>query len=85
VAATEHFSGADLAHLCESAAELALQDAVVTGEVRMIEHRDFETALHDIRPSTGDWFAAARNVAQFANEGGVYDDLVAYLKKYRLR
>jgi hypothetical protein len=59
--------------------------AVVTGEVRMIEQRDFETALHDIRPSIGDWFAAARNVAQFANEGVVYDDVVAYLKRHRVR
>jgi SpoVK/Ycf46/Vps4 family AAA+-type ATPase len=84
-AATDDFSGADLAHLCESTAELAIEDAVITGEARMIEHRDFDAALRDIRPSTGDWFAAARNVAQFANEGGVYDDLVAYLKKHRLR
>jgi SpoVK/Ycf46/Vps4 family AAA+-type ATPase len=85
VAATDDFSGADLAHLCESAAELAMHDAVVTGEVRMIEHRDFDAALREIRPSTGDWFAAARNVAQFANEGGMYHDLVAYLKRRRSR
>jgi SpoVK/Ycf46/Vps4 family AAA+-type ATPase len=85
VAATQDFSGADLAHLCESAAELAIHDAVATGAVRMIEQRDFETALRDVRPSTGAWFAAARNVAQFANEGGVYDELVAYLKKHRFR
>jgi SpoVK/Ycf46/Vps4 family AAA+-type ATPase len=85
VAATDQFSGADLAHLCESAAELAIHDAVATGEVRMIEQRDFDTALRDIRTSTGAWFASARNVAQFANEGGVYDDLVAYLKKHRFR
>jgi SpoVK/Ycf46/Vps4 family AAA+-type ATPase len=85
VVATEHFSGADLAHLCESAAELAIHDSVVSGEVRMIEQRDLEAALRDIRPSTGSWFATARNVAQFANEGGAYDDLVAYLKKHRFR
>jgi hypothetical protein len=34
-------------------------------------------------PSAEPWFASARNVAMFANEGGMYDDLVAYLKKRR--
>ena len=84
VAATEDFSGADLAHLCESAAEYALADSVQRGEARMIEQRDFDRALKDVRPSTRPWFATARNVAMFANEGGVYDDLVAYLKRRKM-
>jgi hypothetical protein len=50
----------------------------------MIEQRDFERALRDVRPSVGSWFSTARNVALFANEGGVYDDLVQYLKKRKL-
>lgn len=84
VAATEDFSGADLAHLCETAAEYAMADSIRRGEVRMIEQRDFDRALKEVRPSTKPWFATARNVAMFANEGGVYDDLVAYLKKRKL-
>ncbi|MGI5213621.1 ATP-binding protein [Plantactinospora sp. CA-290183] len=84
VAATEDFSGADLAHLCESAAEFAMADSIRRGEVRMIEQRDFERALSDVRPSTRPWFTTARNVAMFANEGGSYDDLVAYLKRRKL-
>ncbi|TDC00481.1 ATP-binding protein [Micromonospora fluostatini] len=84
VAATEDFSGADLAHLCETAAEFAMADSVRRGEVRMIEQRDLERALKEVRPSTRPWLATARNVAMFANEGGVYDDLVAYLKHRRL-
>jgi SpoVK/Ycf46/Vps4 family AAA+-type ATPase len=84
VRATDGFSGADLAHVCESAAEFAMADSVRSGEVRMIEQRDVDRALREIRPSTGPWFAAARNVAAFANEGGAYDDLVAYLKKNKL-
>ncbi|HEY7175363.1 MAG TPA: tetratricopeptide repeat protein, partial [Micromonosporaceae bacterium] len=35
VSATEDFSGADLAHLCDSAAEQAMYDSIATGEVRM--------------------------------------------------
>ncbi|MFF8829530.1 ATP-binding protein [Streptomyces sp. NPDC015131] len=83
VRATEDFSGADLAHVCDSAAETALLDSARTGTVRMINMRDLLGAAKQIRPSTDPWFAAARNVATFANDGGMYDDLLAYLKRKR--
>ncbi|MEE1753432.1 ATP-binding protein [Streptomyces sp. SP18CS02] len=83
VKATEDFSGADLAHVCESAAESALLDSARTGRIRMIGMADLLGAARQIRPSTEPWFATARNVATFANDGGMYDDLLAYLKKKR--
>ncbi|SEL69338.1 ATP-binding protein [Streptacidiphilus jiangxiensis] len=81
VKATEGYSGADLAHLCESAAEAALLDSAASGEVRMIGTGDLTAALKQVKPSIEPWLAAARNVALFANEGGIYDDLLAYLKR----
>jgi SpoVK/Ycf46/Vps4 family AAA+-type ATPase len=81
---TEHFSGADLAHLCDSAAELALEDSVRTGQARPIGMRDFERAQRDVHPSTGAWLEDARNVVLFANPGGRFDDLLEYLKKRKL-
>ncbi|UQI43752.1 ATP-binding protein [Streptomyces sp. HU2014] len=81
---TEGFSGADLRHLCESAAERALLDSVRTGRARMIEMSDLLGALDQLRPSTGPWFASARNVAQFANDGGAYDELLTYLKRKKM-
>ncbi|MCX4969201.1 AAA family ATPase [Streptomyces sp. NBC_00654] len=83
VRATEDFSGADLAHLCESASETALLDSARTGTVRLINMKDLLAAAKAVRPSTEPWFATARNVAMFANDGGSYDDLLAYLKKKR--
>ncbi|GAB4057939.1 tetratricopeptide repeat protein [Catellatospora paridis] len=83
-ASTEQFSGADLAHLCETATEYAMHASITSGDLRMIEQRDFEAALREVRPSTGPWFTTARNVAMFANEGGAYDELVTYLKKQKL-
>ncbi|GGW14566.1 cell division control protein 48 CDC48 [Streptomyces capoamus] len=80
---TEGLSGADLAHVCESAAERALLDSARTGTVRMIGMSDLLAAAKEVVPSTEPWFAAARNVAMFANDGGMYDDLVTYLKKRR--
>jgi AAA+ superfamily predicted ATPase len=81
---TEDFSGADLAHLVDSAAENALVDSVRSGQVRPIGMDDFGAALKQVGPSTGPWLQTARNVAQFANSGGEYDDLLAYLKSRKL-
>ncbi|MFI1678437.1 tetratricopeptide repeat protein [Streptomyces sp. NPDC020607] len=81
--ATDGLSGADLAHLCEAAAERALLDSARTGTVRMIGMQDLTAAAAAVPPSSDPWFASARNVAMFANEGGMYDDLVTYLKKKR--
>jgi SpoVK/Ycf46/Vps4 family AAA+-type ATPase len=81
--ATEHFSGADLAHVCTTATERALADSVRTGTVRPIGQDDLTAALGEVRPSTGPWFATARNVVTFANTDGSYDELAAYLKKNR--
>jgi SpoVK/Ycf46/Vps4 family AAA+-type ATPase len=81
---TDGYSGADIAHICETAAERALMDSVQRGEPRMIGQGDLEAAIGEVRPSLGAWFDTARNVALFANEGGTYDDLAAYLRKRRL-
>lgn len=82
-AKTEGFSGADLAHLCESASEVALEDSVSSGRVRGIATADFKKVLKEVGPSTKAWFDLARNYALFANEGGTYDDLIAYLERRR--
>jgi SpoVK/Ycf46/Vps4 family AAA+-type ATPase len=81
---TTDFSGADLAHLCDSAAEIALEASVRTGQVRPIDMSDVDSALRQLAPSTGPWLQTARNVAMFANSGGEYDDLLAYLKSKKL-
>jgi SpoVK/Ycf46/Vps4 family AAA+-type ATPase len=81
---TDGYSGADIAHVCETAAERALLDSVRQGAPRMIGQADLEAAAVEVKPSLGPWFETARNVALFANEGGTYDDLAAYLKRRRL-
>lgn len=82
--ATDGYSGADIAYVCECAAERALVDAARSGTVRLIEMHDVEAALGEVRPSIGAWLQTARNVAEFAGEGGVYDDLLEYLRSRRL-
>jgi AAA+ superfamily predicted ATPase len=81
---TDGYSGADLVHLCRSAAERALLDSARTGQVRMVVMDDLRAVLEEIRPSVASWLQTARNVALFANEGGQYDELVAYLEQRRV-
>jgi SpoVK/Ycf46/Vps4 family AAA+-type ATPase len=81
---TEGYSGADLAHVCETAAERALLDSARSGNVRMIEMRDLEAALSEVQPSIGPWLQTAKNVAQYGNQDGSYDELLAYLRKRKI-
>ena len=83
-AITDGYSAADISHVCESAAELALLDSARSGTVRMISQGDLSAAVRQVQPSLGPWFESARNVALFANEGGAYNELAAYLKKRKM-
>ncbi|MFE7827668.1 ATP-binding protein, partial [Streptomyces libani] len=76
-------AGAEVALVGAAAPPPALLDSARTGTVRLIGMKDLLAAAGQIAPSTEPWFASARNVAMYANDGGMYDDLVAYLKKKR--
>ena len=78
---TEGYSGADLAQLCVVATRTALADAAATGNVRPVMMSDLDQARKQVRPTTGEWLATARNAATFANLDGTYDDLDEYLKR----
>jgi hypothetical protein len=59
-------------------------DSARSGTVRMIEQRDMEAALAEVQPSIGPWLQTAKNVAQYGNEDGRYDELLAYLRKRKI-
>jgi SpoVK/Ycf46/Vps4 family AAA+-type ATPase len=84
-ARTDGFSGADLAHICDTATQLAMADSVRSGQVRPISMTDINAAMDQIRPSAGEWFDIARNVVEFGNRDGTYDDLAKYMRRKRFR
>jgi AAA+ superfamily predicted ATPase len=77
---TEGFSGADLKGLVDVAVEQKLREALKDGVPRPLTTRDLAAAAAAVRPSTKEWFATARNYALYANQGGIYDDILKYLK-----
>jgi SpoVK/Ycf46/Vps4 family AAA+-type ATPase len=77
---TERFSGADLAAVVDRAIEQKLDAAVASGMPEPLTTKDLLAAAKAQRPTTAEWFAAAKNYVLYANEAGLYDDLAAYLK-----
>ena len=76
----EDLSGADLKGLVDRAVEAKLQEALKKGGLPPLTTKDLLAALKLSRPSTREWFATAKNHALYANQGGLYDDVLAWLK-----
>jgi hypothetical protein len=77
---TEGFSATDLIMLSDSAVEIATERALSSGRDRPVSMNDFDRALVGMRPSPPAWLALARDFVLYAGHGGVYDDLLAYLR-----
>lgn len=77
---TDAFSGADLRALVDLAVEEKLRVAMKTGKLAPLTTRDLLEASKKHRPTTRDWFENARNYALYANQSGLYDDVLEYLK-----
>ncbi|MFT3660378.1 MAG: AAA family ATPase [Gordonia sp. (in: high G+C Gram-positive bacteria)] len=78
---TDGHTGADLAYLCTTATQYAMQASVQTGRVMPITRREIDAALAQIRPSAGSWFETAETVLQFAGTDGDFDELAEYMRR----
>jgi transitional endoplasmic reticulum ATPase len=76
---TALFSGADLAALVERAVDRVIDEALDTGGEPPLRQEHLEHALADMRPTTLEWLATARNYVEFANQGGRYEDVRRFL------
>jgi AAA+ superfamily predicted ATPase len=77
---TDGFSGADLKAVVDLAVEAKLREAIKDGLPKPLTGRDLLAAAGTVKPSTREWFSTARNYALYSNQGGVYDDILKYLK-----
>ncbi|MBT8232439.1 MAG: AAA family ATPase [Bacteroidia bacterium] len=78
---TKDYSGADLEALIDIAIEKKLEKAIETGVPEPLRTADLLQAIDSHKPSTVDWFTTAKNYAMFANQSGLYDDILSYLNK----
>lgn len=77
---SEGFSGADIKAVIDISIEEKLQESFKTGIPGPITTRDLLNAASKHRPSTKEWFNTAKNYALYANDSGLYDDILNYLK-----
>ncbi|MBK8458667.1 MAG: ATP-binding protein [Phyllobacteriaceae bacterium] len=81
-ARTSGFSGADIAGLVDAAVELAIEDSMRDDTIAPLTAAHFRSTLTAMRPSTLEWLSSARNYAKYANQGGLYDEVAAFLDKH---
>lgn len=77
----ENFSGADLKELVEKTCEEAMIRSLQFGKIEPVTMADFTKTLSTLKPTTKEWLSTAKNYATYANEGGIYDEVLTYLGK----
>jgi len=77
---TDGFSGADLKSLIDIAIEEKLREAMTSGVPQPLRTKDLLAAAKVLKPSAREWFSTAKNHALYANQGGLYDAVLEYLK-----
>jgi SpoVK/Ycf46/Vps4 family AAA+-type ATPase len=76
----ENYSGADIDAIIDIAIELKLESSFVDGIPRPVDTKDLINAIKKHKASTQEWFMTAKNFAMFANDAGLYDDILTYMK-----
>lgn len=79
-AKTDNYSGADLEALIDIAIEEKLEESFKDGVPKPLGTKDLLNSVKKHKASTTEWFATAKNFALFANESGLYDDILHYMK-----
>lgn len=82
---TDGLSGADLALICDSATERALEKSLQQGHLVPISQKWLSESAHSTKSSIRPWIETARNYASFGNASGTYDELAEYLRNRRGR
>jgi SpoVK/Ycf46/Vps4 family AAA+-type ATPase len=76
----EHYSGADIDAVIDIAIEKKLEASFEDGIPKPLDTNDLLQAVKKHKPSTQEWFSTAKNFALFANDSGLYDDILTYMK-----
>ena len=76
----EHYSGADIEAIIDIAVEEKIESSFIDGIPKPIKTGDLLNAGKKHKASTLEWFTTAKNFALFANDSGLYDDILLHLK-----
>lgn len=73
---TKGYSGADLAKICDEAANIAMKEAMKSGKIKKIGMDEFRQALAEVKPSIKEWMETAKTYAKYSSEKDLYSELL---------
>jgi len=76
---TKDYSGADLKAVFDVATEEKLVIAMRENRIVPMSTEDLIRAAQSLQPSTREWFESAKNYALYANQSGLYNDILSFL------
>jgi SpoVK/Ycf46/Vps4 family AAA+-type ATPase len=76
----KNYSGADIDAIIDIAIEEKLESSFEDGIPKPLQTKDLLNAMKKHKASTQEWFSTAKNFALFANDSGLYDDILTYIK-----
>lgn len=76
---THNFSGADIKGVVDRVGEKVIEEILQSGDERNICEDDLLEEIQDSKATTLEWFSMAKNVVEYANDSGIYDELSEYL------
>ncbi|MBQ4822693.1 AAA family ATPase [Aquimarina sp. MMG016] len=77
---SKEFSGADIKASVDVAIEQKLMQSFSDGIPKPLSTKDILKAIKQVNPSTKEWFTTSKNYALYANDSGLYDEILTYLK-----
>ncbi len=78
---TKNFSGADIKGVVDKVSEIVIEKIIEGDENRKITHQDLLLIIQETTPTTTEWLEMAKNVVEYSNQSGTYNDLEKYLSK----
>jgi len=77
---SDKFSGADIKGIVDKVAEETIEKILETGDDVKITQNSLLNMIENTKPTTLEWLNMAKNVVEYANDSGTYDELEAYMK-----
>ncbi len=77
----DKYSGADIDAIIDIAIETKIESSMEDGIPKPLNTKDLLEAIKKHKASTQEWFMTAKNYAMFANDSGLYDDILTYMKR----
>ena len=80
---SEHYSGADIVSVCETATDIALKDFINSNHNRKITMQDITTAINNKKSTIVPWFKLAIEMIKKQGDEQSYPELFNYAKLLR--